>query len=558
MVNLLKLGKTLVLMLMLCSVTWAADWYVRTDGNDSNDGDSWAEAFETISHAISEASSGDTITVRAGTYTENINFNGKNIELVNEDIDDWSVDDWSVVEALVIDGSNGSNSTVLFTGDETSSCVLSGFTITGGTGWQAGDNSLNGGGISCSGGDTNNTHATITKCIITGNQATYGGGVAFFSGAMEDCIISKNIAARGGGGIAYCGDVWQCTEPEILRCIIRNNIVNDNNYPGGGGGLTHVHGLLLSCQITGNWIRFAGGGINRPYGAIRNCTIAGNSAYGAYLNGEFQTDGTGGGIYCGYADIDNCIIWGNVSGEFADEGQLRYCENATVAYSCIQDGYAAGSNIMVSDPCFVNSFDFADYTPSANNNLNKINVYVGSWHAEDDVIEYDDDGVVRTITDVTDNTITFTPALSSASEANKIVHNWGPGVTDVDEDWHLLSTSPCVDEGDDTDVGGNEEDIDGEDRIMGETVDMGADEVDWPCDDTCLQLLGDADGDGKVEFNESGAGSDDYVKWDSVYSTGGYDACCDFNQDGVVDYDDYDIGLENHCEEGLACEACQD
>ena len=46
-------------------------WYVnKGEGDDGNSGHTPHEAFETIGAGIAAASSGDAITVRAGTYTE--------------------------------------------------------------------------------------------------------------------------------------------------------------------------------------------------------------------------------------------------------------------------------------------------------------------------------------------------------------------------------------------------------------------------------------------------------------------------------------------------------
>ena len=57
-------------------------WYVSKDGNDSNSGISPLCAFLTINHAISVASAGDAITVKAGTYDETgIDLNKNSIEL---------------------------------------------------------------------------------------------------------------------------------------------------------------------------------------------------------------------------------------------------------------------------------------------------------------------------------------------------------------------------------------------------------------------------------------------------------------------------------------------
>jgi len=59
-----------------------ADWYVdAVNGDDGNDGLSWATAFATIVKAMDEASGGDTIMVAAGTYAENITVD-KSLELL--------------------------------------------------------------------------------------------------------------------------------------------------------------------------------------------------------------------------------------------------------------------------------------------------------------------------------------------------------------------------------------------------------------------------------------------------------------------------------------------
>ena len=59
-------------------------WYVDTTGSASNNG-SAASPFVSIQTAIDSSSSSDTVLVQAGTYSENINFNGKSIKVVGED-----------------------------------------------------------------------------------------------------------------------------------------------------------------------------------------------------------------------------------------------------------------------------------------------------------------------------------------------------------------------------------------------------------------------------------------------------------------------------------------
>lgn len=63
------------LVLLLCAPNaWGAIYYVRTDGNDGNDGLSNAAggAWLTIDHAADTVSAGDTIRVQAGTYAERV------------------------------------------------------------------------------------------------------------------------------------------------------------------------------------------------------------------------------------------------------------------------------------------------------------------------------------------------------------------------------------------------------------------------------------------------------------------------------------------------------
>jgi hypothetical protein len=83
--------------------------------------------YTTIQAAIDAAASGaNTVVVAEGTYYENISFGGKNIVLRSID-----PNDPAVVAATIIDGNN-LTSVVTFDGTETSDCVLTGFTITGG------------------------------------------------------------------------------------------------------------------------------------------------------------------------------------------------------------------------------------------------------------------------------------------------------------------------------------------------------------------------------------------------------------------------------------------
>jgi len=128
----------------------AVDWYVPDN-------------FPAIQDAINAASDGDTITVRAGTYDEMIDFLGKAIHLKSE----------SGAEATVI-GGNQPESVVSFITGEGPDSILDGFTVTGGRGTfvqyhQYLVSGYVGGGIYCW-----SSSPTITNNIITDNHVGAG------------------------------------------------------------------------------------------------------------------------------------------------------------------------------------------------------------------------------------------------------------------------------------------------------------------------------------------------------------------------------------------------
>jgi len=94
--------------------------FVSTTGSDDTGDGGQENPFASIQQAIDQSVDGDTVSVAAGTYTENINFNGKNIALIGADR-----------VTTIIDG-NQSGSVVTLENGEDPTAVLSGFTITNG------------------------------------------------------------------------------------------------------------------------------------------------------------------------------------------------------------------------------------------------------------------------------------------------------------------------------------------------------------------------------------------------------------------------------------------
>ena len=135
--------------------------------------------FNSIQSAIDASENGDQIIVSPGTYFENINYNGKNIEIASNYILD---NDQNTINATIIDG--GLNGRVV----QMNNCelaTLNGFTI---------KNGLHGGGAGI-----HSTLSTIElkNLVITLNEATDdGGGIHCHNCEMtlENSVVSSNTA----------------------------------------------------------------------------------------------------------------------------------------------------------------------------------------------------------------------------------------------------------------------------------------------------------------------------------------------------------------------------
>jgi hypothetical protein len=164
----------------------------------------------------------------------------------------------------------------------------------------------------------------------------------------------------------------------------------------------------------------------------------------------------------------------------------QFCDSNTPTYSCIT-GWTGDPNNITSDPNFINCCLFIDKTTGPNS-FNTIKVPDANRYDVNDIIEYDNDSIARLVTDVNTQTniITFIPQRAFTSESNITIYNWGPGINNVHEDYHIDPSSPCVDAGNPkTSTAPYETDIDGEARVMNgnhdanSVVDIGADESYW-------------------------------------------------------------------------------
>jgi len=268
-------------------------WYVNgVNGNNSNDCKTPTTACKTIGHAISLASSGDSIIVAAATYTENLTI-GVSLNVIG-----------ASASTTIIDG--GGNSTVVTISSTSGLVTLSRFTIRNGS-------ANTGGGIYNSGTLTiNQSIVSANRARILTNGSTLGGGI-YNTGVLilnNSAVTGNTAVATARFEYAYGGGIAN----NHGTLAINNSTISGNSASLGlgggvsgrayGGGIANLLGTLVinNSTISGNTARFTlstasyGGAISSGSTAtISNTTMSGNSAY------------YGGGI-SGSATLQNTIV----------------------------------------------------------------------------------------------------------------------------------------------------------------------------------------------------------------------------------------------------------
>ena len=161
--------------------------------------------YSSIQSAINATNNGDTVLVHKGTYYENIDFSGKQIELTGID-----PNESDVIDFPAIDG-NGTGPVVSFTHGEDPNCTMTGFVITRGEGDLVG-------GIYCQG-----SSPTIANCLIVGNRVSDPNGAAIYcsdsNAVFTHCTIVDNVAGTNAAGI-----VMENSDGVVTNSIVWNNV----------------------------------------------------------------------------------------------------------------------------------------------------------------------------------------------------------------------------------------------------------------------------------------------------------------------------------------------
>jgi len=279
------------------------------------------------------------------------------------------------------------------------------------------------------------TNATI---LDGGNDgASYDGVVqSKVKGTALDGFIVRN-------GFAGVETDWGFID--VSHCAISGQLAGAFIYYGGanisdctisgsdeGVGLDGGTATITGCTISDNHY---GVRVYNATATIASCTIIGSTIEGAYLVGGTMTvsntsvSGNADGIYVyGTANIDNCTIVGNTS-----NGVNVYRGPAAVT-NCIVVSNGCGIGQELGDPAVK-----ASHCDVYGNTGNYGNVREEDGYSSNGNISVD-------------------PLF--ANQANGY--------------YHLLANSPCINAGDDSAVVSGSTDRDGNPRIVGAHVDMGA------------------------------------------------------------------------------------
>ena len=491
-----------LLAVLLASVASldAATLYVWTNspypGLPFND---WTNAAHDVQTAIDASTDGDTVLVTNGVYDTGgaadypPGLLQTNRVAIHRPITVRSVNGplFTIIQgAKDPTGSYGPGYAAVRCVYMTNGAMLAGFTLTNGTTLPDGSGA-NGGGVWC-----HSTNAVISNCVFVGNVAsgvgggasfgtlnnceftmnwaTWGGGAAANSvlndcdcvdnaagdgGAgyyvtMNNCTIISNSAYHGGGTymsvLSSCtlsGNIGSDSGGGACGCTLNNCTLTDNEAGTSGGGA--YGGALIQCTIVGNraiavdsWPSGIGGG-GVACGTLELCTLVSNSAalggatihsdlFNCTLSGNSASGGGGGGFDGAF---HNCLITGNTAGEYGGgvvDGSL---------FDCTLAGNSASNQCGGAYNCdLYNSIVYGNFSPSQPN--------------------HELCGVTNCCTTpMPDGPGNFTndPQFVDAAAGN----------------YRLKAGSPCID------TGSNElvlatMDLDGNPRIVGGVVDVGA------------------------------------------------------------------------------------
>jgi uncharacterized repeat protein (TIGR01451 family) len=353
-----------------------------------------------------------------------------------------------------------------------------------------GNTAIHGGGMD----NYYNCLPAITNCTFGANSADYGGGIknVMCSPTVTNCTFAGNSADIDGGGMHNSE-----ASPIITGCTFSGNSVYDD-----GGGICNDYfasPMLTNCVFDNNTAKFGGGMQNTTDSSptVFNCVFSNNSAdYGGGMQNWDSSSPT----------VTNCTFLSNSANEQGGGMDNAPYDSSPALTNCSFDNntadYGGGMNNNFSSPTVINctfSRNSADYegggiqnwydsSPTITNSTFYNNTAVdgggmynhglGGFHPIPRVtncIFWGDNPNEINNADATP-TVSFCDILGGYGGGTNIINLDPFFVDDVGGDFHLQSTSPCINSGNNTAPSIPATDFEGDPRILGGTVDMGVDE----------------------------------------------------------------------------------
>ncbi len=331
--------------------------------------------------------------------------------------------------------------------------VLSGLTLTNGATRRAGDADYEdyAGAVWC-----RTTSPLLTNCLLVGNSAGWNGG-AVCGGTLVNCVLRSNTAYAvgigGGGGASYYS-------------LLKGCVLAGNNTPKTGGGA--YGGTLTNCSLFVNTGVQGGGGAVSA--VLEGCVIATNTAnYGGGAASctlrlcEVQSNSAsyGGGTSSG--TLNNCTLSNNSATNWGGGAYLGTLNNCTLVQNSGGSGGGAYGATLNNCTAVNNTGTQGGGTYQCTNNnciiyFNQATT-AGTTNWSSGLLRYS-------------CTTPLAPGPGNFSNDPALAHLAGG-------DYHLQSNSPCINAGSQAYVA-TTIDLDGNPRVVGGTVDVGAYEFQFP------------------------------------------------------------------------------